>query len=112
MFGQQDTKQPRLAPDRQDKQSVSEKEARKKRFEEARRRLEESQSGQEPATAPGRSGAVAGSSLLISPARVTMLVGDTQPFCAFDIDGTTLTKRRKLSANSNPRICLLAAHSF
>jgi hypothetical protein len=55
---------------------------RKKRFEEQRRRLEEDSTS----NSEGHS-ASAGQTLFISPAVVNMVLGDTQPFCAFDIDG-------------------------
>lgn len=59
---------------------------RKKRFEEQRRRLEEDSTS----NSEGHH-ASASQTLFISPAAVNMVLGDTQPFCAFDIDGRTMT---------------------
>jgi hypothetical protein len=59
---------------------------RKKRFEEQRRRLDEDSTS----NSEGHS-ATASQTLFISPAVANMVLGDTQPFCAFDIDGKTMT---------------------
>ena len=75
---------------------------RKKRFEEERRRLEESPTGSQGAAQPGQT-------LFISPAVVNMVLGDTHAFCAFDIDGTTLTNSAQWSI-SNSSVAELSNH--
>jgi hypothetical protein len=68
--------------------------ARRKKFEEDRKRLEGG--APEPTIVPSEPDAT----FFVSPAKVNMLVGETQPFCAFDISGKTLTGSAEWSLSS------------
>jgi Tfp pilus assembly protein PilX len=69
--------------------------ARKKKFEEETRRLEggQSDSGEVPSN-PNQT-------FFVSPATVNMVIGQTQPFCAFDIEGKLLTGQAKWSVSDS-----------
>jgi hypothetical protein len=69
--------------------------ARKKKFEEEKRRLEgaQSNSGEVPSD-PDQT-------FFVSPAKVNMILGETQAFCAFDIEGKTLTGQAKWSVSDS-----------
>jgi hypothetical protein len=69
--------------------------ARRKKFEEDRKRLETGES--EPIVTPSEPDAT----FFVSPAKVNMLVGQTQPFGAFDINGKTQTGSAEWSLSSS-----------
>jgi hypothetical protein len=100
------------APANQD--AVAKAAARRKHFEEEKRHLEESDSAkprgigsQVPASNPNQT-------LFVSPAAVTILVGDSHEFSAFEIEGKTVTASAEwtvdnldvitLSNNSGPTV--------
>ena len=76
--------------------------ARKAKFEEARRRLEQSaeSSAKEVASDPNQT-------LFVSPARVNMLMGETHAFCVFDIEGRDLTSAAKWTLSSSGVVSLM-----
>jgi hypothetical protein len=90
--------------------------ARRKKFEDAKKRLEsgEPASAQVPNAPDG--------TFFVSPALATMLIGSSQPFCAFDIEGKTLTAATEwslseaqfgdLSTSGTPQIVAKAAGTF
>lgn len=83
-------------PSTQAQDSAAKAAERKKRFEAQRRRLEEDSTP----NSEGQS-ASASQTLFISPAIVNLVLGDTQPFCAFDIDGKTMTHRVQWSISNS-----------
>ena len=91
------------APSTQAQDAAAKAAERKKRFEEQRRRLEEDATS----NSEGHSGS-ASQTLFISPAGVNMVLGDAQPFCAFDIDGKTMTRSVQWSI-SNSSVAELSA---
>jgi plastocyanin len=68
---------------------------RKRKFQEAARKLENGQSGP---TAPEPD---PNQTLFVSPATVTMGVGDSHSFCAFDIEGKTVTSTAEWSVSDS-----------
>jgi len=83
-------------PQSADVQNAATKAAdRKKRFDEEKRRLEETGASNSQA-----SSAPSGQTLFISPA-VVMVLGDTQSFSAFDISGKTLTHSAQWSVSNS-----------
>jgi len=70
--------------------------ARKKRFEEERKRLELAGESSSQAPAPE-----ADQTLFVTPAVVNMMVGDSHSFSAFDIDGHTVTSAAEWSVSNS-----------
>ena len=72
--------------------------ARKRRFEEEKRRLE---GGDHSASSDPNQ------TFFVSPVKVNLLVGQSQPFCAFDLDGKTLTSEAEWTISSSSSIATL-----
>lgn len=70
--------------------------ARKKRFDEDKRKLEESE-----AASPQAPDADPEQTLFVTPAVVTMMLGDAHSFSAFDIDGKTVTADAEWSLSNS-----------
>ena len=43
----------------------------------------------------------------VSPVKVNLLIGESQPFCAFDLDGKTLTAQAEWAISSRPFVATL-----
>jgi hypothetical protein len=74
---------------------------RKKRFEEAKKRLENSAPQPQSATASSSSCSYSQSDLSLSPALVNMVVGNTQRFSLFDLAGHKLTAQADWSVSDS-----------
>jgi plastocyanin len=78
--------------------------ARKKRFEEEKRRLEEGDSTSKSSSRPDQT-------FFVSPAKVTLLVGETQTFGSFDINGKTLTTQSDWTISSSSSVATISTAS-
>jgi hypothetical protein len=75
--------------------------ARKKRFEEAKKHLENSASQPQSGAAASSSCSYSQSDLSLSPALVNMVVGNTQRFSLFDLAGHKLTAQADWSVSDS-----------
>ena len=94
--GAQSTSQtiPQTAADNSD--AAAKAAARKAKFEEARKRLEQGADGplREVPSDPNQT-------LFVSPAKVNMLLGESHAFCVFDIEGRDLTTSAEWTLGSS-----------
>jgi hypothetical protein len=74
---------------------------RKKRFDEAEKKLENSDPQEQSKNSPPKSLHVSPNDLSLSPILVNMLVGDTQHFSLFDLAGHKLTSQADWTASDS-----------